>query len=530
MELQEAIERFLSDTERRRSDVTVKRYGEAMELLQSYLALELIDPDAPGESTGGSVKDVTPEAISAFINEFLGNRLLSNDRARKRYVAATRSFVQWLSRSHLLAEESGEQILEVLRQATRGLSRGEDGQGASTNGGPSPLALVGGAQVRSNAEDERYFQVLENQGKAIVLLDLETADEVRGDAPFGEDLQVGDLVAGALTRKHDRPWVEAVRLVAGDDDDGEGDELGIEDEWDDEGDVFGEDDDDWAVSSGPMVEDALEILASEDRYAPREVVRVILADIDTARDDLLEWLMDDDYRNEPFPGAGEAPANAARLLSEVRDVDALPRLLAVLGDTDPLGEEAPSAIARYGHPSVGPLTEVLGDPEARISRRIAALWSLAILVARNPAVRLDVGGIFLRALTDAPEELATEALSALEELRLVEVQHEVVASAERGELNLEALDRTRELFESRIRDEGWGERVAEGMLPVLYLYPTGEELEEFYESLEEDLGDLWELMGIDDDDHDELDDDSDEDDDDGPPHGGKVIPFRRPKP
>jgi len=529
MQLQEAIERFLSDTERRRSEVTVKRYGEAMELLQSYLALELIDPDAPGESSGGTVKDVTPEAISTFINDFLGNRLMSNDRARKRYVAATRSFVQWLSRSHLLSEESGQEILEVLRRATRGLSRGEDGPGADRSGGPVPLELVGGEQALKGVEDERYFQVLDNQGKSIVLLDLETADEVRGDAPPGVDLEVGDLVAGALTRRNDRPWVEAVRLVAGDDDDADGSELGIDDEWDDNGDFFAEDDD-WAVASGPLVEDALEILASEDRYAPREVVRVILADIDTARDDLLEWLLDDDYRNEPFPDAGEAPANAARLLSEVRDGDALPRLLSVLGDTDPLGEEAPSAVARYGHPVVGPLTEVLSDPEAQLSRRIAALWSLASLVARNPAVRLDVGDILLRVLLEAPQELASEALSAVEELRLVEVAGEVIASSERGELNLEALERTRELFESRLREEGWGERVAEGMLPVLYLYPTGEELEEFYESLEEDLGDLWELMGIDDEELDELDDDIEEDDDDGPPHGGKVIPFKRPKP
>ena len=214
----------------------------------------------------------TAEAISTFINDFLGNRLMSNDRARMRYVTATRSFVQWLSRSHLLSEESGQEILEVLRRATRGLSRGEDGPGADRSGGPMPLELVGGEQALKGVEDERYFQVLDNQGKSIVLLDLETADEVRGDSPPGADLEVGDLVAGALTRKNNRPWVDAVRLVAGDDDD-EDDELGLDDEWDENGDFFAEDDD-WAVASGPLVEDALEILASEDRYAPREVVRV----------------------------------------------------------------------------------------------------------------------------------------------------------------------------------------------------------------------------------------------------------------
>ena len=67
------------------------------------LALELIDPDAPGDTPAGSVRDVTPEAIAAFINDFLGHRLMSNDWARKRYVAATRSFVQWLAKTDLLA-------------------------------------------------------------------------------------------------------------------------------------------------------------------------------------------------------------------------------------------------------------------------------------------------------------------------------------------------------------------------------------------------------------------------------------------
>jgi len=521
MELQEAIERFLSDTERRRSDVTVKRYGEAMELLQSYLALELIDPDAPGDTPAGSVGDVTPEAIRAFINDFLGNRLKSNDRARKRYVAATRSFVQWLSKTDLLGEAAGLEILEVLRAATKGLGPAVEAAEDSDLAGVSKLHNVGSDRNRGGSGDVRYFQIIDATDKQLSLLDLESAEEVRGDRPPGETVEPGDLVAGMLTGRGKKARVTGVRLIASEDE-VDDDDFPLDD-WDEDW------EDDWELSSGPAVEDALEILASEDRYAPREVVRVILADIDAARDDLLDWLSDDDYRNEPFPGAGEAPANAARLLSEVRDEDALPRLLSVLGATDPLGEEAPLAVARYGLGVAGPLVELLRDEKLPLVRRIAALWSLAYLVACNPALRSMLAEAAVRLLPGAPGELRSEVLEVVEELRLLEAFEPVVELSKRGELDFEALDRTVELFEGRVHAEGWGERIAEVLLPVLYLYPTSEELEEFYESLEEDLGDLWELMGVEEDEEDG-DGDEDEDEEDGgePSNGGKVIPFRRP--
>lgn len=522
MELQEAIERFLSDTERRRSDVTVKRYGEAMELLQSYLALELIDPDAPGETPAGGVGDVTPEAISAFINDFLGNRLKSNDRARKRYVAATRSFVQWLAKTDLLSEGAGREILEVLRRAARGLAPGDD-PGQPT-GAPGVIELSGVGPGRGVGGEVRYFQIIDTTDKQLTLLDLESAEEVRGDRPPDEEVEPGDLVAGMLTGRGGKARVTGVRLVASEDE-VDDDDFPLDD-WDEDW------EDDWELSSGPAVEDALEILASEDRYAPREVVRVILADIDAARDDLLDWLSDDDYRNEPFPGAGEAPANAARLLSEVRDEDALPRLLSVLGATDPLGEEAPLAVARYGLGVAGSLVDLIRDEKLPLVRRTAALWSLAYLTACNPALRALLAEVVVRLAPEAPGELLVCVLAVVEELRLPEACEPIVELSARGEIDLEAVDRTAELFEGRVRSEGWGERIGEVMLPVLYLYPTSEELEEFYESLEEDLGDLWELMGIDDEDdgEDGEDDGDDEDEDDGdePFDGGKVIPFRRP--
>ena len=520
MELQEAIERFLSDTERRRSDVTVKRYGEAMELLQSYLALELIDPDAPGDTPAGSVGDVTPEAISAFINDFLGNRLKSNDRARKRYVGATRSFVQWLAKTDLATEESVAEILEVLRRATKGLGPGVEPADAS--GVPKVSKLHGNGPERGGGGEVRYFQIIDATEKQLSLLDLESAEEVRGDRPPNEAVEPGDLVAGVLTGRGKKVRVTGVRLIASEDE-VDDDDFPLDD-WDEDW------EDDWELSSGPAVEDALEILASEDRYAPREVVRVILADIDAARDDLLDWLSDDDYRNEPFPGAGEAPANAARLLSEVRDEDALPRLLSVLGATDPLGEEAPLAVARYGLGVSGALVDLIRDEKLPVVRRTAALWSLAYLTACNPALRSMLADVLVRLLPGTAKELCIDALEVVEELRLLEAFARILALSERGELDFEALDRTAELFEGRVHAEGWGERIGEVMLPVLYLYPTSEELEEFYESLEEDLGDLWELMGIDEDEDDEDEDEDEEEDDDGdePSDGGKVIPFRRP--
>jgi len=522
MELQEAIERFLSDTERRRSDVTVKRYGEAMELLQSYLALELIDPDAPGQTPAGGVGDVTAEAISAFINDFLGNRLLSNDRARKRYVAATRSFVQWLAKTDLLSDEVVGEILEVLRHAAKGLSPG--GENAETN----PVSRPGGLSVvgseRAVDGEVRYFQIIDATDKQLTLLDLESAEEVRGERPPDEGVEPGDLVAGVLSGRGNKARVTGVRLIASEDEVDE-DDFPLDD-WDEDW------EDDWELSSGPAVEDALEILASEDRYAPREVVRVILADIDAARDDLLDWLSDDDYRNEPFPGAGEAPANAARLLSEVRDEDALPRLLSVLGASDPLGEEAPLAVARYGLAAAGPLVELIRDAQLPLVRRTAALWSLAFLTALNPALRSVLTEEVLRVLSAPADELRGDGIEVVEELRLSEACGAILDMAGKGELDLEAMERTAELFEGRVRGEGWGERIGEVMLPVLYLYPTSEEIEEFYESLEEDLGDLWDLMGVDEDEVDGEDDADDgedgEDDGDEPSDGGKVIPFRRP--
>ncbi len=523
MTLQEAIERFLSDTERRRSDVTVRRYGEAMELLQSHLALEQLDPDAPGESPPVAVGDVTPEALRAFIHDFLGERLLSNERAQKRYVAATRSFVQWLTRTRLVSETGGRELLEVLKPSAQpGFPAEAPQDGAAASPALELLPFQGGDASEEDAE--RYFQVLEVRAKGLVLLDVETAQELGGDPPADEAVEPGDLVAGVPGTRRGRPWVSALRLVAAEEDLEDDAEL---EDWDD--DLFG--DDSWSDGDPVLVEDALEILASEDRYAPREVVRVILASFDEARDDLLDWLTDDDYRNEPLPGAGEAPANAARLLSEVREEAAIPRLLSVLGDGDPLGEEAPPALGRYGRVTLEPLQEILRDGAASDPRRGAAVSALTHLAARNPALRGEVALSLARELPESPAAVRLEILQGLEDLRAVEVLDLLREQHGEGRLDLEAHDRTLELVESRMTSDGWGERLAESLLPVAYLYPTNEELEEFYESLEEDLADFWDLMTL----EDEEDDPPDGGNDGGlpgegeGPSGGKVIPFRRPR-
>lgn len=530
MDLQEAIERFLSDTERRRSDVTVKRYGEAMDLFQSYLALELIDPDSIDQAVTGRVEHVTPQSIGKFINEFLGERLQSNDRARKRYIAATRSFVQWLVRGNLLSGPAGEQIVDILRQASRGLDhRSRAGGGESADEGEASALVLKGS-LGDIGPDESYYQVLDVTDSEVQLLDIETANEVRGEVPAEVSVQPGDLVAAVLTRRRGRVWATQLRVLVEEQEFEDADEVvfgGID--WENGEEPSTSEDDDWVGGTAPMVEDALEILASEDRYAPREVVRVILTHFDEARDDLQDWLTDDDYRNEPFPGAGEAPANAARILSEVGDDEAVERLVDVLGASDPLGEEAPLALARYEPPLLEPVAAILSDASAALSRRIAALWSLAFMAARNPAVRRTVSEQLLRHAVDGPRKLGLEVLSALEEMRAVEVLDTVRSLADKGELDLESLDRTVELFESRVSEPGWGERFHETFMPVLFLYPTSEELEEFYESLEEDLGEFWDLMGLEESNGEPDEDDSGDDEDDEPEGGGKVIPFRRPR-
>jgi hypothetical protein len=585
MDLQETIEQFLADTERRRSEVTVRRYGEAMELLQSHLALERLDPESLDDSSPGRVDDVTPEAIQSFIDEFLADRLRASDRARKRYIAAMRSFVQWLRRIDALSEDRSEALLAVLRRgARRGdasepsledegeVSDDEAARGSGPDGAPDAEADErdagsGGAGLlellSSRFDDadldlgelgaERYFEVLEVRNKTVMLLDVQTADEVRGDRPSEQELEPGELVAGSLGNKGGRPWVTGLRSLS--EDELEGDALFFD--WDD--DVF--DDDDLSDDDDePLVEDALEILASEDRYAPREVVRVILGSFDEVRDTLMEWLTDDEYRNDPFEGAGEAPANAARLLSEMKDPEAIGRLLEALGDGDPLGEEAPPALGRYGAVVLAPLLGALRDRDRPPPQRGAAAWALAHLATRNPALRGPVTAGLIAEIAEGPTALVEEILDSLEELRAVEVLEAVLSMTRDGTLDLESYDRTPELFQSRVANDGWGERLAESLLPVAYLYPTNEELEEFYESLEEDLGDLWDLMTLDE----ELDDEDGDDDSldggaggvggaapggdrgrgrsrgrsrgrgsgrdpDKPPTGGKVLPFRKPR-
>lgn len=519
MDLQDAIERFLSDSKRQRSRVTVRRYGEAMDIFQSYLALERMDADDSAERESGSLVDVTPESVGRFIQSFLLERFGDNARAYRRYVAATRAFVSWLDRAGFLPNGQGDAMKEVLRSAAR--AGGEPQE--SGDGGIAQLLWEGAGWERIN-ERERIYQVVEVDpgSNTALLVELVSGKEVvGGPLPEGPPLVSGDLVAGV--RQGD--GVTALRLLASIEDleEDEGDEG--ESDWD----LDDEDEDEsiWG-GDGPVVEYALEILSSEDRYAPREVVQAILSNMEEAQDELLEWLLDEEYRDEPLPGTGEAPANAARLLSEVRYLEAIPRLLSVLGDTDPLGDEAPAALGRYGVQVLGRLVEVVEEHEASVRRRADAIWALAHLAARNPAWRTEVVDAILAGLHNAPNELVSASLDALEDLRAVEGLESISRLARSGELDLEATGRTLPLVQGRIRSEGLGDRLAEGMVPIVFLYPTTEELEEFYESIEEDLGAQWE--GVDDEEQDSDDDDGDDLSDGAPTdsEGGKVLPFRRP--
>ena len=47
MDLHQAVESFLEHTEKQRSEIVHKRYTQAMELLMSFVAVELLDPESP---------------------------------------------------------------------------------------------------------------------------------------------------------------------------------------------------------------------------------------------------------------------------------------------------------------------------------------------------------------------------------------------------------------------------------------------------------------------------------------------------
>jgi len=254
------------------------------------------------------------------------------------------------------------------------------------------------------------------------------------------------------------------------------------------------DDDDDLEEPEITPEEAMEILAIEDRFAPQSIVSVAYEHFDEVRDELLEWLLDESFRDMPVPGTGEAPANAARILSEGGDPKIIKRLLEVLGDSDPLGEEAPLALARLGPRVMPQLMTVLGETKIRPERRQAALWSLGYLAARHPSTRSKV----IESLAQQAQKESSSSASALEvltELRAVESLDTLKESSDSGSLDLETLNLTWDLLEGRMEMPGWGETLQETFIPLLHLYPTDMELDDLYSTIQDDFALLGEEMG-----------------------------------
>jgi hypothetical protein len=105
-------------------------------------------------------------------------------------------------------------------------------------------------------------------------------------------------------------------------------------------------------------------------------------------------------------------------------------------------------------------------------------------------------------------------------------------SAALGRIDLDQLSYTPDLLEHQITAPNWGEAVVEALVPLLYLYPTEEELEELYSAVEDELEDWDPLAEAEQDEAEEPEDEDEDRADEGSPsnrpdddEGGKVIPF-----
>ena len=70
MDLHQAVESFLAHTEKQRSEIVHKRYTQAMELLMSFVAVELLDPESPDTDAdrgpAGRLSELTPDVLRRY--------------------------------------------------------------------------------------------------------------------------------------------------------------------------------------------------------------------------------------------------------------------------------------------------------------------------------------------------------------------------------------------------------------------------------------------------------------------------------
>ncbi len=451
VELQEAVEGFLEEARRRRPESVYKRFTKTMELFQTFLAVELLDPEEPTDGRASSsirLSELTPDILERFLSGFLPQR--SKPSNFEKHVQALEAFLRFVGARALLAGPRVEALQEVVRRASSKVNGPEDNFVAANvvrvQGDHVVLYIVDRGEVTARV-GEAEVPVQENHIYPVHLQDR------------GEELVASFFVPGIPVQEWEGPGEE-----------------------DDEG-AWGEDDlgEDGEFDGELPVGIALAVLSELDRLAPRLVVEAVLADYDEARETLLQWLYDDKFRNLPEPGAGEAPAHAARILSEMGEKEIAPRLLSLLGVSEPVGEEAPVALARLGPAFLRDVRRVAEGAPVGSLRRRAALWSLGFFAARHPATRQEVIRFLVREVLEGGD--VAEALRILVELRAVEAYPKLRKASRTGDLDLERHGYTIELLHDELRADYWGENLQAAHIPVLFLYPTAEEIEEIEDFL-----------------------------------------------
>ncbi len=534
LDLQGAVERFLDDVSNRRPESVSKGYSAALDLLLTYLAVELMDPESQEDDatkTATKISSLTPDLMRRYVTSFLVDRVGTSHKAMSKHILAITAFLRFLAGQNLMDPTKAAGLAEVLDETRKSLMPREDDLDPT-----SPPRLF---RLVSFEEEPAFFQ------------DLITARPLRAQISNPHDLDIeSDRVylislskgirgpVATLLGLLDSPLVRLVETMDASnwsEEDGTGFESGLDDEddwWDEDSDFDLMDDSLEPDFLSLTPTEALEILSIEDRFAPRKVVETILNHYDEVRSELLDWLHDEHLRSVPLPGLGEAPANAARILSEMGEMDIAPRLIEILGQLDPLGEETPPALARLG-PSVLPaLQRVLKEKRHSEDRRMATLWAMGYMAARHPTVRATILRILLEEILKGRPEAQT-AITILGELRASEVLQKIRKAEHSGKLTLETFGYTIDLFEDQVSSPAYGETVGEILVPVVFLYPTDEQLDELYETVGKEMDDFLEDWPETD-----WDDDLDEPPPQpkprrkprpkGKPHlsKGKVIPFR----
>jgi hypothetical protein len=485
LDLHHAVELFLAHTEKHRSQAVHRRYSTAMELFLTFLAVELLDPEEPPQKNdsgpAGRLNELSPEILRRYTDSFLLDRLSGDRRRLKRHLTALRAFLQFAAQQHLLEPKKEQRLNEVVVSAITTLRQSTD------------LAL------EPEPEDEaQLFRVLRKSAAQMKVENLLTGEVIEdlhlrnhAECPLGQNdiclLRVSAQGAGRAADclgVMDSPWVP---------DTPPGDVIHFGTDVEEftaelDEDLDEEDFEDLELTP----EEALEMLFLEDRWAPRNLIEIILDGYDEVRDELLEWLYDENARNDPFPGGGEAPANAARILSEMGETDIAGRLIEVLGDSDGLGEEAPLALARIGPPVLSLLISVLDEKTERETRVAGALWTLGYMAVLHPAIRPRVIARLGRHVIEGKTAVQT-ALQVLIEARGVEATAAIENASKTGNLDLEKHGYTLELLVDGVQAPHIGQTLREVLLPLVFLYPTEDDLDDLYATIDEELGD-WESI------------------------------------